>query len=425
MLLRLRDGAGVVTRWLWLFAVLMPSWAAACSGTVSNWRVYMVPASFTGPIDANGQSKVALCNQYASAIAAAQTGSAVGTVNGGATECSVTVHRTNGTTATFVSDFYVVSGGPVACVDDPPDDCAALSGLPAVGGGSSTVPGTLCRTEDSDGNTVPNGGQCRVVRDGAGISTSGGWFGQLRFTGEKCAGAVNNTTGAGNCIYSKAGAVCVSREEKNCGKVNGESVCLASVPPGACTIVSTGGAVCSPTAPAPKNSGGTNLTPDGSITKTDSGGTTTTYNYYNSTNIANAVTGVPAAENPNAAGSGSGDGDGDGEGEGACTSDADCFGAEVDDSCLDNLTGCVVDGLSGAYESFGATPLLGAAAGLYTAVPASGACPVVEVSVFGEEHDAMAPFCSIMTGGTATLIELFFAVCWSFAGLRILLGGND
>lgn len=327
----------------------------------------------------------------------------------------------------------------VECPEDPCVNAKTISdgwkeaGNEVTTGASSEPSGMMCSSDDGHGGGFSGGlygAGCEVIRDGAGIGSDGGhWYGQVKYTGQSCPAdpAPDPLDSKANCISTASGRVCVSKKKHNCGSVDGVQVCLSEVPEGDCMLLSNGGAVCDASATnVPKDDMGEPLEASGTISQTSGGtgtsspGTTKTYNYYSSSVVQSSSTTVTGSD-------GGGDGDGDGDGDGAaeaCESDEDCFGSVAEDSCADDLVACVTGAAVGLYEEFGATPLIAAATGLYSSFPDGGACPSAPVEVFEESTDAMGSFCTLMEGN-ADLLGLFFAIGWSLAGLRILLGGNE
>lgn len=354
----------------------------------------------------------------------------VSAITGTAPNYHLTVHHTECNEGYCPYDNDSSAGSVIWRVNPdgcPADPCEHLEGLPTAQGGAGARPesGYACAADDGEGGS---GNICQVQLQGAGISTGTGWFGQGKFTGitGACGEDEPASTNAPNCVSGPGGQVCVSKQKQDCGVVNGEAVCLDKVPAGNCLLLSGGGAMCDSSAgspPAPTNSMGEPVTPTSEVTRTDSMGATTTYNYYSSSVVNNSSTPVEGSDN-GLANDGGGDGDGDGVEE--CESDADCFGAPPADECGDSLVSCIGEAAAGVYDNFGSTPLFAAVTGLYAAIPNSGTCPSATVEVFDESVDAMASFCSVMAdSGGDDLLGLFFAICWSLGGLRILLGGGE
>jgi hypothetical protein len=130
------------------------------------------------------------------------------------------------------------------------------------------------------------------------------------------------------CWQGTAELLCVDpvpRFGKNCGTVDGEWVCVQSVPTGTCVFVAGGGLACEASAPVQPDigDGETPATPAAQF-KGDSpveGGSATTVNYYTSSQVSNSQTVVTGSGG--GAGPG-GDGDGEGEGGGSGTASGDC-----------------------------------------------------------------------------------------------------
>lgn len=384
-----------------------------------------------------GSDKSSVCNSWAAADLASFSASV--DPGGSHTFAAVDIHLTGGSAQTGCGytrnrDGLGYSAASKAfvevAVECPSDPCSALAGLPTAQGGAGARPesGYACARDDGEGGS---GNICEIKLQGASMSTGSGWFGQAKFTGVtgSCGGDEPASSTAANCVSGAGGQVCVSKKKQDCGIVNGEAVCLDKVPAGNCLLLSGGGAVCDSEAgvpPAPSDSEGMPAVPSQQVERIDSDGESTTYNYYSSSVVNSSSTTVSGLDNGSSGGGGgSGSGGDGGDGE-ACEADADCFGAAPSDECGDNLVSCIGDAAAGAYEEFGATPLFAAVAGLYAAVPNSGTCPSVPVDVFEQTTDAMASFCTVMAdSGGDELLGLFFAICWSFAGLRILVGGGD
>jgi hypothetical protein len=99
------------------------------------------------------------------------------------------------------------------------------------------------------------------------------------------------------CISDGANTWCTEPDlaDENCGMLNGDYICLESVPDGGCTFYGNGDMACASNAtspPAPDNgTPGVPATPDGTLSTSD-GTTTTNINTYNNTTVTGSSAGA-------------------------------------------------------------------------------------------------------------------------------------
>lgn len=297
----------------------------------------------------------------------------------------------------------------VPCPEDP---CEGLAGTAAYGGSSGNPEGDFCRTDDGSGGP---GGDCKVKKSGAGMATGSGWFGQVQFTGESCGGEEEELEEGGpNCSTSPGGRVCVSKDDKNCGSVNGEAVCLDSVPPGSCVLMSGGGAVCdgNPGSTAgPVDEMDEPLEPDAVLELVDDEGDISIINYYSQSTVNGGVGGVTGTDDTGSSGGGGG---GDG-GLGGCTGDS-CDGSLPDD--LEELDS-FAEITQGFLDRVGQAPIIESVTGVGEAIP-SGTCPDWSFEMFDTDLSLSAPMCSIWEN-ISGILSAAMLVVWGLLAARIVL----
>lgn len=270
------------------------------------------------------------------------------------------------------------------------------------------------------------GNQCRAVSTGPQVGIGGTWGGNYRITGEGCdsepepdSTTPEQTTTCG----SKDGVtVCASQNAApNCGTVNGDYVCVGSLPDDSCTFLSGGGVVCTvgtSSPPAPTESDGmTPAAPEGEFSLTngeeEGGGE---FEYYGPGVVAGSGTPVIGGGAPGTGGESS---DGE-EGGGECSEPGSCDGElpnggeleEVDS--FGELTGAFLARVEGA-------PLVSAIGDLGTSMPA-GECPAPSTTldyldgatITLDAHCTMWP-------DIATVLSAVMLACWVFIGARIVL----
>lgn len=336
--------------------------------------------------------------------------------------------------ASFSHDRRV---NPAGCPVDPCADTVGktLGVVSYADGPNPEPPPNVCATSSSspyEGGTAP--ANCGITFTGRGVrSTDEGrpsWGGIYRYSGQTCSGGetpMSDLAGTGNCVSNSSGQACADKSNsggKNCGTVNGERVCLASVPPGQCSLTPGQAAVCADGAAAsPLDAEGQPIPPDFSLSTEDSGGGSTTYNYYSSTTLAGSAGGggVGGGMDPDG-GEGGEEGEGGPGGNGSvCAEGQDCYGEHPEAACLDDIGECAASALTGLGSLVGSIPVVGFIGSLYSSIPTGGTCPEMPLEFFGESHDAMEPVCELLSGGAGSLLELVMRVLWSFAGLRIML----
>jgi len=99
------------------------------------------------------------------------------------------------------------------------------------------------------------------------------------------------------------GEACAGPYGENCGYLNGKFVCLGKTDPDECWVNDDGSRWCgesAPTPPVPDNgTRGQKATPDDAVAAEGGTGTTTTYNYYNTTTMAGSTEASDSGANPN------------------------------------------------------------------------------------------------------------------------------
>lgn len=205
---------------------------------------------------------------------------------------------------------------------------------------------------------------------------------------------------------------------QQCGYVNGEYVCLATIPAGDCTLTPGKTAVCSPGATPPKapdnGTPGQAATPNATIT--NNGGNGNTYNVYNSSTVNNSTN------------MGSGDPDGDGsDSSGECDpGDTACEGGGRGDGRVSGPGGTTKTyGASAAslYAAIQGSPIGQAVNGISSGMPTGGTCPVISMNlpIIGAISSDM--HCDLWAGTVAPLLQLVFLAIWALIAVRIVLEG--
>lgn len=185
---------------------------------------------------------------------------------------------------------------PVNNTLPPADDAFCSTYKPSIySSGTGSLPtGTSCLALDSDSG---HSGGCNYDTDWAisGMGTDGHWESKQTAVGTACTPSgqtqvdyTSNMPPQG-CIQGSDGhMVCMSTttttnaQGQNCGTVNGESVCIESVPNDSCASTSTGSIVCVGSATPPPNIDGSPQTASAQISTQTSTGGNVTYNYYSS-----------------------------------------------------------------------------------------------------------------------------------------------
>lgn len=388
--------------------------ASAAAPTCYNWTVYQSGGtlSYTGNVPYVGDTQHPICPLLASALVGyenasirwdAVTGS--WTSSGGSTygRCALSYtqyNKSNGTTTNPSGNSQPIARGSTATCPAPPvDSCAAAKDLadPLVHMGADSVGGELCASDDGEGGTYSggdNGKGCAVIKTGAGIlsATTGHWYGQVRYTGVSCGSAADpeNFETTANCIATGGTTLCVSKEEKNCGSVGGESVCLDDVPEGNCMLLAGGGALCTDGAADAPSDGTDPLDPTAQMTHTDTEedsdeeGDTTTINYYGPSSVAESETDVGGTSNPSYDLGGGGIGGEDG-------------GGWTDPG----LGGDWVADISGV-------PIVAALGGVFTVPATSETCPehVITIPIVDVEWDLYGMTCELWPSVGSVLFSI-------------------
>lgn len=345
----------------------------------------------------------------------------------------------------FISNGSVGYGttqsGTMTCPEDPCAATAAIADNP-IELGASSVSGQLCASDDGDGGIAGGTGGlygkgCRVVKAGAGLLTSstGHWYGQVRYTGASCAANATpiNDSSTANCVASGGGSLCISKTEQSCGTVNGENVCLDDVPPGNCMLLANGGAICDSAATTVPTAEGAPATASGQMTHNalPTGGTeatTQTLNYYPASTVAASGTSVVGVGNPSySLGGGSSStptaaevGQAVGEAVAdALQEDAEAAGA-LGTPELDEVS--TVEETGNAYvTALQSIPLVAAFSGVAATWPA-GSCPSATFAwLDGSPMDLAAPACGLWESAIAPGLSLLMLALWGWIGIRIVM----
>lgn len=205
---------------------------------------------------------------------------------------------------------------------------------------------------------------------------------------------------------------------QQCGYVNGEYVCLATIPAGDCTLTPGKTAVCSPGATPPKapdnGTPGQAATPNATIT--NNGGQGNTYNVYNSSTVNNSTN------------LGEGDPDGDGsDSSGECDpGDTACEGGGRGDGRVGGPGGTAKTygaSTAGLYAAVQASPIGSAVNGIATGFPTGGTCPVLAMNLPIIGAISTDIHCDLWSGTVGPLLSLVFLAIWALAAVRIVLEG--
>lgn len=303
------------------------------------------------------------------------------------------------------------------CAVDPPEppDCSDFDGVQVDRFFSdSEVGGAICAAPPGDEVT---GCEALVASPTGFAACAGGQcFARVAFTGNQC-GAEPDATGEvlvdepgnTNCVAGGGVTVCAAQSSQNCGTVNGQSVCLNSIPPGRCTFLGNGGMVCASSAsspPAPTDSMGSSpATPDGSFNaRGASNESGSDFNYFGPGTVASS--GTPT--------SGPGTGGGgilpDEEGEDECT-DCDFSAPSIGDAqSFGETTAAIFAGIE-------SSPWGTAITAPVDELPA-GACPEETFSMFGETY-SIDVACDLWPTVEPILTACFLLV-YVLIGIRIV-----
>lgn len=337
----------------------------------------------------------------------------------GSTSCT----HSNGVSHDSATPSFGVQRQEIECPADPCSTAVELAQPGVAVGANVAQSGQMCSADDGSGGSYSGGLNetgCEVVRDGAGISSSDGahWYGQVKYTGVSCPASPTPQAldSKSNCIVAGGGQMCVSKQKKNCGTVNGQAVCLDSVPSGSCLLLSGGGAVCTAAAEtAPKDVMGDPIEPDFEFESTSEAnssdpGTTTTYNYYSQSTVNSSSTPVTGEGGGGSGGDGSSEGGGDG-----CTEE-NCAGELPDDfeelESFQSIT-------QGFLDRVGDAGVVASVSSVGEAMP-TGACPNWTMEVFGREISLSAPMCTIYDS-ISGILSAVMLVAWGLLASRIVL----
>lgn len=302
----------------------------------------------------------------------------------------------------------------------PPPDCSSFEGqqVDRFFAGSSLV-GAQCAAppgEEVDGCEAlvanPTGGRC----------ADGLCFARLEFTGDQCGAEPDITSevltdqpGSNNCLSGGGVTVCAPVANMNCGTVNGQSVCLDSVPEGNCAFLGNGGMVCGSSASAPPaptdETGMTPATPDGSFTASGDGESERDFDYFGPGTVATSGTAVGPAP-----GSGGTEGEGE-EGEEPCMELGSCPGVLPDLSEATSFGEATSAFLAGVQ----AVPLVAAASSIGGSMPA-GECPAPSTTLdfIGDVEITLDAHCGLWDEIAVVLTTIMLGI-WVFSGARIIL----
>lgn len=311
--------------------------------------------------------------------------------------------------ATATDEFDLDYGG---CREPP--DCSDFEGVQVDRFFSgSTAGGAVC--------AAPPGGE--AMECGALVAQPAGTFGcaggecfaRLEFSGDEC-GAEPDVTGEElvdepgntNCVSGSGITFCAAQTSQNCGTVNGQSVCLDSIPPGRCTFLGNGGMVCASGASgAPTEEDGvTPAAPDGEFTAGSDDAAEEDYEYFGPGTVANS--GTPTSGTSTTIISDGDDGEEPGEEEpfaGPDLGETETFG----------------EALSSFMAAAEGAPVIAAATGIGASLPA-GECPAPSLVVpyLGDVELTLDAHCTLWEEIAFVFTAVMLAV-WVFIGARIIL----
>lgn len=290
----------------------------------------------------------------------------------------------------------VDGSGVITC--EEPTNCPFVNGEKFFKQGSGTAPDNL------------NDQECAFEKCGANISMDGGWMGNYCVTGNAEGGDDDVTTGL-NCVQTSGGTqYCAdtTMQDENCGTINGEYVCLGSVPDGACTFFGSGSAICT--------SGSQTNTPDETITDQDGN----EFDLFESGDTGGTAGGSGST-------SGTTDNNGDGvadtgaQGEGDCPAWEDCDETHSgsvpgipDDGCPD--FNCINQNF---WNTVSQGPLM-STVNSYSFQSGSSECPAPSMVLFGSTL-TFDMHCVIGNDIRSSLSVIFLGL-WLLVATRIFLG---
>jgi hypothetical protein len=233
-------------------------------------------------------------------------------------------------------------------------ECSTTSGDTQFFSGEGDFPPSVCYNDCS-----------YPTRTGIGVKIGGTWGADYTSDGNGCeiGGGAEELTEDDvdeNCVATDGVTYCTDLGATNCGTVNGEYMCLDTIPPGDCLFTADGQVICS------EGSGGVpGVTPDETI---EYGGED--YDVYGEG--AEGSTGTTTGGG-STSGSNEGEGDGDGPGEGGECDDSACTGELPGDNEE-------VDSFGDLFQAFWnrvqAAPIVDAFGSLPGALPAGSCSPM-------------------------------------------------
>lgn len=356
---------------------------------------------------------------------------AVTLVSGTTWQATVTIESENwnafGCQGTFTSANKVVrftdSCTPPSMFDGnecyTPPDCDDQAGLEADRYFADSGPGGAICANPPGSEAL----ECSaLVANPSGVRACAGGecFARLVFTGDQC-GAEPDASGETlidepgnqNCVAGGGITFCAPQTSTNCGTVNGQSVCLDSVPPGRCTFLGNGGMVCAAgaTGAPTEEDGVTPAEPDGTFTAESEDAAEEDYEYFGPGTVANS--GTPVSGPSSSEGS-------EDEGEepgGECDEPGACVGV-VPELGETETVGEATSAFLAAIEG---TPLIAAAMSIGTSMP-PGECPVASdtIEYLGNMTLTIDAHCGLWDE-IAVILSYVMLACWVFAGVRIVL----
>lgn len=309
--------------------------------------------------------------------------------------------------------------GEGCSVPPEPFDCSDFIGMQVDRYYADTaVGGAVCAS--APGSETP-GEECGASPVGFASCAGGECFARLEFSGGTCEGGAADVTGEDladepgnmNCVSGGGVTICAGQNAQNCGTVNGEPLCLTSVPEGRCTFLGDGGMVCASTAgapPAPTDSAGTSpATPDATFTARSEGQPEDTdYDVFGPGTVqgsGTATSGTASTEDETP------------EEPGECTEVGSCPGniPELGEAeTIAESTGTFMGAVNSA-------PIVQAITGLATSMPA-GVCPAPQVTLayLNNATFTLDAHCALWENIAGVLTFVMLAV-WVFIGARIIL----
>lgn len=334
--------------------------------------------------------------------------------------CASAGRSFNGTHGVCAEPCSVGTTDPLTGDCIPPPDCSSFAGRQVDRFYADMgIGGAICATPP--GEEVMGCEALVAAPTGFAACAGGECFARVEFTGNQCGAEPDETgevladePGTTNCVSGGGVTVCAAQSSQNCGTVNGQSVCLDTIPPGRCTFLGNGGMVCASDAtapPAPTDSGGMDAAmPDGAFTAAGNEAEEQEYNYFGPGTVASSGTST--------SGSGqSGTNEPAEEGDEPCMEVGSCPGAVPE---LGDATS-FADATSAFMAGVESAPLVAAAAGLGASLPA-GECPAPSTTLeyIGGLELTLDAHCGLWDE-IATVLSAVMLAVWVFVGARILL----